>query len=982
MFKSVNPKVDFPKLEKDLLDKWYKSGIVNKYLKKNNSSKKKFSFLDGPITANNPMGAHHAWGRTYKDFWQRFWNMNGYKQRFQNGFDEQGLWVEVEVEKELGLKNKKDIENLIPGDKFKSIEKFINLCKERIKKFSAIQTEQSKRLGYFMDWDNSYHTSSDENNYEIWNFLKVVNEKGWLYKGRDSVPWCPRCGTAISQHEILTEQYKELTHKTVVFKLRVLGKEKEYLLAWTTTPWTIPGNVALAVDKNLSYWKMENEKGEKIILVNPTASGDLKKEDMLVNKLGLTEGWRKIEEFKGSDLVGLKYEAPYGKLPAVKKALGNYEHRVVATDSLILPINPAEGTGIVHIAPGAGSEDFKLGKKENVPAIEEIDEAGIFIDGFGFLSTQHVKKAIPLILEDLEKRGLVHQVFDYPHRYPTCWRCKTELVWRVVDEWYIAMDKKDPSAGSGQGKTYREQMVEVAKKIVWMPDWGLDRELDWLKNMQDWLISKKRYWGLALPIWECNRCGYFEVIGGKDDLKSKAIEGWKEFEGNSPHRPWVDRIKIKCGKCGEVTSRIPDVGNPWLDAGIVPFSTMPEDWFPADFITESFPGQFKNWFYSLIAMSTALKNTNSFKRVLGFGSVRDEKGEEMHKSKGNSLEFNEAADKAGVDIMRWLYLRTNPEHNVNFGYGVLDELRRLFLIKLWNVYSFLVTFANLYKWKPKKDLIDNFLPKDDLNKWILSRMSGNLENITFGDKEDPKNHKGIINYNAYDAMGNIEIFIFVDLSNWYVRRIRDIVDGDDNDRRNEALQTLWIVLTEYSKVLAPFVPFVSDEIYTNLVPESKSVHLEDWPTPNNLWRDKNLENEMALAREAVELAHAKRKEAMIKVRQPLAQLTISNLQFTINNEIIELIKDEVNVKKVVFEEGKEEMSVSLDTNLTKELKEEGEARDIVRMIQKERKKLGTALDEKVDVVLEDWPREFEQEIKKKAMVGNLQKGPKFLVIRK
>jgi isoleucyl-tRNA synthetase len=323
MFKPVNPAINFPELEEEILKRWNEKGIVKKYLERNENSKEKFSFLDGPITANNPMAVHHTWGRTYKDLWQRFWNMRDKKQRFQNGFDEQGLWVEVEVEKELGLKNKKDIENLIPGDKFKSLEKFINLCKERVKKFSGIQTEQSKRLGYFMDWDNSYHTSSDENNYAIWNFLKVVNEKGWLYKGRDSVPWCPRCGTAISQHEILTEEYKELTHKTVVFKLKIRGKENEYLLAWTTTPWTIPGNVALAVDKNLAYWKMENDKGEKIILINPEGVKGLEKSLMLVNKLKLTEGWKKLEELKGSDLVGLEYDAPYDNLPAVKKYLGN-----------------------------------------------------------------------------------------------------------------------------------------------------------------------------------------------------------------------------------------------------------------------------------------------------------------------------------------------------------------------------------------------------------------------------------------------------------------------------------------------------------------------------------------------------------------------------------------------------------------------------------------------------------------------------------
>ncbi len=966
MFKPVKPNVNFPELEKEILEKWYKKGIVRKYLHKNDSSKEKFSFLDGPITANNPMGVHHAWGRTYKDFWQRFWNMNGKKQRFQNGFDEQGLWVEVEVEKELGLRNKKDIENLIPGDKFKSLEKFINLCKKRVKKFSAIQTDQSKRLGYFMDWDNSYHTSSDENNYEIWNFIKTVNDKGWLYKGRDSVPWCPRCGTAISQHEILTEEYKELTHKTVVFKLGLKGRNKEYLLAWTTTPWTIPGNVALAVDKKLSYWKMENDNGEKIIIVNPTASGDLEKEAMLVNRLDLVKGWRKIEELSGNDLVGLEYEAPYDSFPAVKRSLNKYTHRVVATDSLILPINPAEGTGIVHIAPGAGSEDFKLSKKEKLPAIEEIDESGVFLEGFDFVSKEHVKKAMPLILDDLEKRELAYRIFDYTHRYPTCWRCKTELVWRVVDEWYIAMDKKDKS-----GKTYREQMVEVARKITWMPDWGLDRELDWLKNMHDWLISKKRYWGLALPIWECGKCGNFEVIGGKEELKRKTVEGWKEFEGNSPHRPWVDQVKIKCSKCGEKVSRIPDVGNPWLDAGIVPFSTMTKEWFPADFITESFPGQFKNWFYSLIAMSTAFVNKESFKRILGFGSVKDSKGEEMHKSKGNAIEFNEAANKAGVDIMRWLYLRTNPEHNVNFGYDVLEDLRRLFLIKLWNVYSFFVTYANLYDFKPKTG---KFTPIHVLDQWILSRMTGNIKNLT----------KDVKNYETYKAMGHVEILI-TDLSNWYVRRIRNRVSKNgDNADRDQALETLWQVLTTYSKVLAPFIPFISEEIFTNLAPNAISVHLEDWPSINEEWKKDNLEKQMADGIEVASLILMRRKMNNVAVKMPLREVSYAGPR-ELNKLIALTVAEEINVYKLRYKGKADNFESGPDTEFTNELNKDliaGKIRDIIRKIQAERKNLGTKLDEKVDVVIEDYPVGSEDQIKKAALVDILQKGDGFLVVRK
>ncbi len=941
-FKSVSSQVDFPEMEQELLDYWYKAGIVKKYLKRNEKINRKFSFLDGPITANNPMGVHHGWGRTYKDLWQRFYNMRGYRERFQNGFDEQGLWVEVEVEKELGLKSKKDIENLIPGDKFRSLEKFINLCKERVKKYSAIQTEQSKRLGYFMDWDHSYHTSSDENNYSIWNYLKVVNQKGWLYKGRDTVPWCPRCGTAISQHEILTEEYQELTHTSVYFKLLLKDQKDTYLLVWTTTPWTIPANVAVAVDPNLKYVEVEAD-GESLIVADGAAKRIFSKPKV-------------INTYKGDKLVGFKYQGPFDDLKAVKKTFNGYRHRVIASDPVILPISTEEGTGIVHIAPGAGSEDFALGKKENLPVVAPIDEEAVYVEGFDFLTSQNVNEAVPKIVEELKIKGFLYKVEQYSHRYPTCWRCKTELIWRVVDEWYIAMDRPSHKASDGKS-TYREQMIAVAEKINWIPKWGLDREFDWLKNMHDWLISKKRYWGLSLPIWECSKCGNFEVIGGKKELKEKALEGWEEFEGHSPHRPWIDQIKIKCAKCGEVTSRIPDVGNPWLDAGIVPFSTMPPDWFPADFITEGFPGQFKNWFYSLIAMSTALKNENPFKNLLGFANVVDEKGEPMHKSKGNAIEFNEAADKVGVDVMRWLYLRTNPEHNLNFGFNVLDEIKRLFLLKLWNVYSFFVMYANLNNWEPNGE---NPEPTHILDKWILSRMSGSIKGIT----ED------LSKYSPSDAMGLIEIFIF-DLSNWYVRRIRDRVGPD-------VYQTLWIVLTEYSKVLAPFIPFISEHIYRNLTGE-KSVHLANWPEVNEQLRDQALESGMGLVQKIAEKGHAQRKEAGIKLRQPLSLLTYE-WEARLDEELERILADELNVKSIEYRKSsKAKPEVTLDTKITPKLKEEGEARELIRQIQQLRKEQNMTLKDKTKIIAPSWPKAFEEQIISQTASVSISKGPELKV---
>ena len=510
-------------------------------------------------------------------------------------------------------------------------------------------------------------------------------------------------------------------------------------------------------------------------------------------------------------------------------------------------------------------------------------------------------------------------------------------------------------------------MVDVAKKIHWIPGFGLDRELDWLKNMHDWLISKKRYWGLALPIWECTKCGNFEVIGDKEELKEKAVAGWNQFDDHSPHRPWVDEVKIKCPKCQAVISRIPDVGNPWLDAGIVPFSTMPEDWFPADFITESFPGQFKNWFYSLIAMSAVLKNKNPFKTVLGFATLLDEKGEEMHKSKGNAIEFNEAADKIGVDVMRWLYTSQNPVNNLLFGYHRADEVRRRFYLILWNVYTFFVIYANIDNWDPPKKPIVNNKLANILDKWIHSRFNLTIETVT----------KSLINYETQIACLAIEDFVINDLSTWYVRRSRDRVGASSQNAKDKETfySTFYEVLVNLSKLIAPFVPFIAEEIYINLTKEN-SVHLSDFPAVNQILIDKKLEHQMDQARQIVEKAHAQRKKAGIKVRQPLSELIYGSSLLPMGIE--KIVADEVNVKTVTF---KTDADIELDTKITSALKAEGEAREIIRQIQQARKEANCRLDEKVIVKLPSWPKKFGAYIKRETLSQNLIVGRKMEIKR-
>jgi len=946
-FDSVDSKPDFPKLEKDLLKKWYKNGVVDKYLNKNKDSDKYFSFLDGPITANNPMGVHHAWGRTYKDLWQRYKNMQGFRQRFQNGFDCQGLWVEVEVEKELGLKNKKDIENLVPGDKKASIDKFVELCKERVRKYSKIQTEQSKRLGYFMDWDNSYYTMSDENNYAIWNFLKKCSQMDLIYKGHDVVPWCPRCQTAISQHEMLTEDYKEITHDSVFIEYPLEERKNTYLLAWTTTPWTLPGNVAIAVDPKKDYVEVEGEiPGNKYILLKEAA-------ERLKLKINKT--------IKGSELVGLNYESPFDNLPRIKKALGDYKHRVIASDSLILPVSTNEGTGLIHVACGQGSEDYQLGKKEKLPVVELINDEAYYLEGLGEFSDQSAKKHPEIIIEYLKSKDSLFDTQKYTHRYPACWRCKTELVWKVTDEWYIAMDKGNPSL--------REKMIKVAKKIKWLPSFGLERELDWLNHMQDWLISKKnRYWGLALPIWECTKCKSFEVVGSFDELKDRTSEGFDKFKGHSPHKPWIDEVKIKCSKCGEVVSRIDDVGNPWLDAGIIPYSTIEKEesgnWLPADFITESFSGQFKNWFYSLIAMSTVLENMESFKTVLGYGTLFGEDGRPMHKSWGNSIEFNEGADKIGVDVMRWMYARANPAENMLFGYKLADEVRRRFHLKLWNIYNFFVTYANLDNWKPEKKK-DN-QNQGILDKWILARLNQTNNLVT----------DGLNKFDAFTASDTIDKFVD-DLSLWYTRRSRERVGpAADNDiDKNSFYQTSYEVLVTLSKLIAPFMPYISEIIYENLTKE-ESVHLANWPDADKTSQEElQFISSMTKLREMVEKVHAERKSKKIPVRRPLIKVDVYGENMDIfDNDILQIAKDELNVKEIKFFKGEEK--IVLDTTLTPALEEESKTRELIRKIQEERKNMGLNLTQKVDVVNTWTPKDKELKdwIMRKAQVKNISQG--------
>lgn len=1016
MFDKVSTDADFIPGEHGVLHFWNAIQAFDQ-LRQKNRGKKPWSFLDGPITANNPMGVHHAWGRTYKDAYQRFFAMMGHELRYQNGFDCQGLWVEVEVEKQLNLGTKNSISEY-------GIDKFVHECKRRVLTFAARQTEQSIRLGYWMDWDSpaqlrqlaeamgtarklslkmpsgavaegtseeitarlgnpnwggSYFTFSTENNETIWTFLKKCFARNKIYRGNDVMPWSGRGGSAYSQMEV-AEGRKLTVHKSVFVRFPLADRPNEYLLVWTTTPWTLTSNVAAAVNPQLEYVRLKAKKDDAVYYFakenlefarlskefKEGFGGDwdwpkgLPKLKTIAQIFKENGGYEVLGTLSGAELVGWKYSGPFDELPAQNAPGGLPKddaqldrtgvtcHRVVdgGRDAEGKPnVTAGEGTGIVHIAPGCGDVDHVLGKALGIVAIAPLGEDGRFLDGFGPFTGQEATdpRTAEFVFEQLREKGLLVYVEQYPHIYPHCWRTGDELVFRLVDEWFINMD-------------WRKEIMDVVRQIRWLPDSinGQEREVEWLTNMRDWMISKKRFWGLALPIWVDEQTGDFEVIGSLAELKERAVEGWDEFVGHTPHRPWIDRVKIRNAATGNLMTRVPDVGNPWLDAGIVPFSTMSyntdpatwKTWYPADLVTECFPGQFRNWFYSLLSLATMMDGSPPFRTLLGHRLVMDEDGQAMHKSDGTAIWFEEAAEQLGVDTLRWMYLAQNPAVDLRFGKrhpqeavtldtpeGPIsqtqeglpccrvtskpaDEVRRQILIPLWNTYAFFVNYARLDQFDPRAAKVP-VAERPEIDRWIIANLQELIE----------QGRAAMADYNAPAFLKEAARFVD-DLSNWYIRlnrrrfwRSRETGDRD----KLAAYQTLHEVLLTLSKLLAPIVPFVAERMYQNLAhgrtiardgsltresgsgrapdPQAPaSVHLCDYPVPDAALRDAALSQRMALAQRVVNLGHGLREQAGQRVRQPLPELRFACTVASQRPEIERLaavIADELNVKKIV-----------------------------------------------------------------------------------
>ncbi|MFN2471353.1 MAG: isoleucine--tRNA ligase [Gaiellaceae bacterium] len=864
IFRPLPHTPDHSELERGVLELWEREATFEA-VREQNSGRPTFSFLDGPITANNAAGIHHGHGRTLKDVFQRYKAMRGFDQRYQNGFDCQGLWVEVEVEKSLGLKSKRDIEAY-------GLAEFAERCKERVAHFSEVLTEQSKRLGQWMDWDNDYYTFSDTNIEYIWRFLKTVHERDWLYQGHRSTQWCPRCGTSLAQHEQTGEdKYAELEHPSLYLRFPLRGRDGEALAIWTTTPWTLPANVAAAVKPDGEYVLREDGTWW---LAERVGDGPVR------------------ERVRGEELVGLEYDGPFDHLPAQE----GVAHRVIPWGEVAID----EGTGIVHIAPGCGAEDFELSRAHDLAVLMPIDESGRMLPAYGELAGLTTNEVEEPVMESLRERGLLLEAGRITHRYPICWRCATPLVFRVVDDWFISAED------------LRQPLLDANATVEWTPPQYGKRMDDWLRNMGDWNISRKRYFGLPLPFYPCS-CGHLNVIGSRAELEERATGGLDQLQ--ELHRPWIDAVGVRCEACGEEARRVPEVGDAWLDAGIVAFSTLGwqnpewkpgeyatgaseglsgadlpdhaywERWFPADWVSEM-REQIRLWFYSLSFMAVTLEGRSPYQRVLTYEKVLDETGREMHKSWGNAIELNEALERMGADVARWLFCSQVPSQPLRFGYGMADDVKRR-LLTLWHSVKFFVDYANVKGFHPAyADLEQPPTSERLLDGWLNARVARLVE-----DTE--------LEYERYWTVGVTRAFdgFVEDLSNWYIRRSRRAFwDGDE-----AALRTLWYSLAQALRVVAPVMPFLAERLWRELVVDvceeaPRSVFLAGWP--DGVGVDEELLSEVEALRLVVELGRQARASSGLKLRQPLRRLVVQGAELP--ERYLEELRDELRVKEVEF----------------------------------------------------------------------------------
>ena len=938
-------------MEEEILKYWKENKIFEKSVE-SRPKDKKWTFLDGPpfITGLPHYGS--LLSSIPKDVFPRFWTMKGYRVRRVWGWDCHGLPAENKVEEKLEIKRKKDIEGKI------GVKKFIDECKLYVKNVSSEWEWYVDHIGRWVDFKNAYKTMDFSYMESVMWVFKQMYDRGYIYKGLRVSLYCPHCSTPISNFEVAmdADNYKDIKDLATVYKYEISDEPKTYILAWSTTPWNKLVTPALAVNPDIDYVKVR-QNDEIYILAKDTVGKIIKEKHEIISK-----------PFKGKELIGKKFIPHFNfyKIDPDKKAF------IIVGDSFV---TSDEGTGVVTIA-AYGEEDLIVLKKENIQIVTHLDEEGNIKDDVPKFGGMYYLKANKAVNKDLKERGLVYEEHEYSHSVPLCWRCHTRLYYTPQDAWYVDI------------QALKEKLKKTNEKINWFPKhFKYGRFLKSLESAPDWNISRSRYWGSPVPVWEC-KCGERIVPGSIRELE--------QLSGNKItdlHKPDIDEVTIRCNKCSREAHRVPEVLDSWIEAGSASFAERHypfdpstnsasslradsgqaeklEDFFPPDFIAE-YTGQIRAWFYVVHVIGSALFDSNAFKNVLVEGVILGTDGRKMSKNYGNYPDPKEMLEKYGGDALR-LYLLGSP---VMRGEDILiseeqyrNQVKGTMLI-LWNVYNFFVTYALIDKWKPAEFKKSGFV----LDKWILSLLHDLIKNET----------NSLNSYDTVAAIDKIKDFVS-ELSTWYIRRSRDYVGptATDESNRQSFYTTCYEVLVALAKLLAPIVPFMTEEIYRNLT-DSESVHLDAWPESNHNFIDKNVEIQMSNARKIIETGHAKRKELKLKVRQPLSKITIQLPKDIdkLDENYFFLIKDELNVKQVEFSSKiSTELKVEFDTELTPQLIEEGEAREITRKIQEERKKLGTALNEKVDVVLDNWPAKFEHYIKDRALVNNLIKGEKFSVL--
>jgi len=861
MFKKVEPTMNFVPIEEKILDFWHREQVFEKSIE-NRKDAPNYVFYEGPPTANGMPHAGHVLTRVIKDLIPRYKTMTGNKVDRKAGWDTHGLPVELEVEKQLGISGKPQIEKY-------GVEDFIKKCKNSVFTYEQEWRKMTERVGFWIDMDNPYVTYHNTYIESVWWALKIIWEKGLLYKGNKVVPYCPRCGTSLSSHEV-AQGYKEVEDPSVFVKFPVVGEENTYFLVWTTTPWTLPSNVALAVKDNYSYVKVEHN-GEKLILAE--------------SRLEVLDGeYTVIDSFPGENLASIKYEPVF---PFFEEE-SDKAFYVVTADFVILD----EGTGIVHIAPAFGEDDSYVGHKFDLPVIQPVDAQGKFTEKVSPWAGVFVKEADKGILKDLKNRNILYKLQKYKHTYPFCWRCDTPLLYYGRSSWFI------------KTTAVREKLLEINKGINWHPEHIRDGRFGkFLENVIDWCLSRERYWGTPLNIWICDDCSTQHAVGSIQELKEMSKE---PFENIELHKPYVDDVILRCPKCGGNMKRVPEVIDCWFDSGSMPFAQLHypfenkeyfEKHFPADFISEAID-QTRGWFYSLLVISTLLFDKSPYKNVLVMGHVLDEHGIKMSKHKGNVLDPWKVLNEQGADAMRWYLCSASPPWSPSrFYQDAVSESQRRFLGTLWNVYSFFILYANIDGFDPKRyDMA--YENRSEMDRWLLSKINSTNKKI----------RQNLDNLDITDAARIMESLID-DISNWYVRRSRERYwkPEMDNDKI-AAYLTLYEALISFIKMAAPFVPFITEEIYQNLVrtayPDAPvSIHLCDFPEVKEELIDETLEHKMELARKIVELGRAARNKGKVKNRQPLQKMMVQLRNFDDKKLVLDLsdiIKEELNIKEIEY----------------------------------------------------------------------------------